>query len=422
MAVGLARSSVDHRYPLLAFAIDVSARVEGVLQKPDHIAVADRRPVEGCQPLAVGGPWKEQTVGHQRQMRLACAAELAEPFEHPSDRLLQANVRIEAEPDLAMPDIADRHADPQLAPAGLRPGGVEHARADHAELELADAALHAKQQTIVRAAGIIDAVEVDDPRLDQAAQLEQVMPVPAVAGQARCVEAQHSANLARAERSDELLEAGPGDHAARRAAEIVVDHLDRLEATSSGNVDQLVLAPPTLGVSLDLGLRRLPHIDHRLALQDRRREDLTARHRPAPRALRPRPLPPARSRGTSRPDADRAGSFRAAASSPVRSAVVGVAKASSVDLASGCSCLVAMSPEQLRRNPRRFRRSSRSCSAARDTRGAPISIATQADASSIHAATTVTTPGSTSTWTKRPALRLSARSIRTRRPNSACQR
>jgi hypothetical protein len=47
---------------------------------------------------------------------------------------------------------------------------------------------------------------------------------------------------------------------------------------------------------------------------------------------------------------------------------------------------------------------------------------TQAEASSIHAATTVTTPGSTSTWTNRPDLRLSARSIRTRRPNSACQR
>ena len=254
-------------------------------------------------------------------MRLARAAELAEPLEHLSDRLLQSDVRIEAEPDLAMPDIADRHADPQLAPAGLRPGGVEHARADHAELELADAALHAKQQTIVRSAGIIDAVEVDDPRLDQPAQLEQVMPVPAVAGQSRCVEAQHRADLARAERGDELLEAGPGDHAARRAAEIVVDHLDSSEATASGDVDQLVLAPPTLGVSLDLGLRRLPHIDHRLALQDRRREDLTARHRPAPRALRPRPLPPTRSRGASRPDADRAGSSRAAASSPARSAV-----------------------------------------------------------------------------------------------------
>ena len=52
------------------------------------------------------------------------------------------------------------------------------------------------------------------------------------------------------------------------------------EAAASGDIDQLVLAPPTLGVQLDLRLRRLPHIDHRLALQDRRREDLTARHLP----------------------------------------------------------------------------------------------------------------------------------------------
>ena len=133
-------------------------------------------------------------------MHLARAAELAEALEDQSDRLLQTQVRIEAEPDLAMPDIADRHADPQLAPARLRPGGVEHARAEHAELELADAALHAKQQAIVRPAGIIDAVEIDDPRLDQPAELEQMMPVAAVAGQPRRVEAQHGANLARAER------------------------------------------------------------------------------------------------------------------------------------------------------------------------------------------------------------------------------
>jgi mRNA-degrading endonuclease toxin of MazEF toxin-antitoxin module len=61
-----------------------------------------------------------------------------------------------------------------------------------------------------------------------------------------------------------------------------------------------------------------------------------------------------------------------------------------------------MSPEQLRRNPRRFRRSSRACSACSDARGAPISVPVHADASSIQAGTTVTTPGSTSICTNRP--------------------
>ena len=107
-----------------------------------------------------------------------------------------------------MPDVADRHAMPQLAPARLGAGGIEHAGAQHAELELADAALHAQQQPIVRPTGVVDAVEVDDARLDQPAQLEQVMPVAAVAGEPRGIEAQHGADLAGAEPRDQPLEAG----------------------------------------------------------------------------------------------------------------------------------------------------------------------------------------------------------------------
>ena len=145
-----------------------------------------------------------------------------------------------------MPDVADRHADAQLAAPRLGAGGIEHAGAQHAELELADAALHAEQQPIVRPAGIVDAVEVDDARLDQAAQLEQVMPVAPVAGEPGGVEAQHGPDLAGAEPGDEPLEAGPGDHAARGAAEIVVDHLDVAEAPAPGDIDQLVLAPLAL--------------------------------------------------------------------------------------------------------------------------------------------------------------------------------
>jgi len=56
-----------------------------------------------------------------------------------------------------------------------------------------------------------------------------------------------------------------------------------------------------------------------------------------------------------------------------------------------------------------------------DARGAPSSMPTQAEASSIHSATTVNTPGSTSTWTNRPLARLSIRSTRTHRSKSACQ-
>lgn len=68
---------------------------------------------------------------------------------------------LEAEPHVAMPDIADRHTDPQLASSGLGPGRVHHPCPDDTQFELADAALHAQQKPIVRTTRIIDAIEVD---------------------------------------------------------------------------------------------------------------------------------------------------------------------------------------------------------------------------------------------------------------------
>jgi hypothetical protein len=44
----------------------------------------------------------------------------------------------------------------------------------------------------------VDATEVDDAGLDEAAQFEQMMPVPADAGETGGIEAKHGANLAGA--------------------------------------------------------------------------------------------------------------------------------------------------------------------------------------------------------------------------------
>ena len=239
--------------------------------------------------LPSDGRGKWTCSAEHRQQDLPRAAELAEPGEDQPDRLLDPQVGIEAETDLAMPDVADRHADAQLAAPRLGAGGVEHAGAQHAELELADAALHAEQQPIVRPAGVVDAVQVDHPRLDQAAELEQVMPVAAVAGEPGGVEAQHGADLAGAEPCHQPLEAGPRHHPAGGAAEVVVDHLDVAEAPAPRDVDELVLAPLALEVGLDLGLGGLPDIDHRLALQHRGGQEISARHRHAPPPRRRRP-------------------------------------------------------------------------------------------------------------------------------------
>jgi hypothetical protein len=88
VAVALAGTPVDDLGALLAFAVGVGARIERVLEHRDHIPVADRRPLEGDQLLAVGGPREVDLLGGHRQQHLPCAAQLAEPREDQPDHFL----------------------------------------------------------------------------------------------------------------------------------------------------------------------------------------------------------------------------------------------------------------------------------------------------------------------------------------------
>src|SRR6476469_9364214 len=157
----------------------------------------------------------------ERQMHLPGTAEFAKALEDPPGDLLDAAIRIKTETDLAMPDKANRHRDPEFASAGLGPRGIQHAGAQDTKFEFADAALHAQKQTVIRTTRIVHAIEVDNAGVDEAAQLEQMMPVPTVAGETRGVEAKHGANLAGAKPGDQLLEARARHGAAGRSAEIV---------------------------------------------------------------------------------------------------------------------------------------------------------------------------------------------------------
>src|SRR5580704_4682257 len=65
VAIGLARPSVDDLGALLTLA--VGARIERVLEHGNYIAVADRRPLEGDQFLAVGRPREVDPLGEHRQ-------------------------------------------------------------------------------------------------------------------------------------------------------------------------------------------------------------------------------------------------------------------------------------------------------------------------------------------------------------------
>src|SRR3954469_8563297 len=182
VAVALAGAAIDDLDPLLAFAVGVCTSVEGVLQNRDDVAVADRRPIESDQLLAFRRSRKVDLIGRHCEMHAASAAELPKSLEDLTDGFLDAQIGIEAEAEIAMPDVSDRHADAQLATPCLGPSGLKHPGAQNAELELADAALHAQEQTVVRATRVVDPLDVNDACFDEPAQFEQVMPVASIPG------------------------------------------------------------------------------------------------------------------------------------------------------------------------------------------------------------------------------------------------
>ena len=235
-----------------------------------------------------------ELIRGQGQVHLPCAAQFAEPREDETDRLLEPQVWIEAEPCLSMPHVAGRHAEPQLATSRLGTRCVVHSRTKDAKLELADAAFHSQQKSVVRTAWVINPVEIYDARADKAAEFQQVMPIAPIAGEARSIETQHGSDIAGAKPRDKLIEARPGYRPARRTSEIVVDDIDIAEAAAARFVDQIVLTTLAFEVGLNLGLGRLPDVYDGLPLQDCRREEISVGHR------RPPPLerrPPPASRG-----------------------------------------------------------------------------------------------------------------------------
>ncbi len=186
-------------------------------------------------------------------MNLSGAAKFSEALENPAGDFLYAVIRIEAETDLPMPDIANRHGNSEFTSSGFGPCSIQHPRSQNAEFKLADAALHAEEQPVIRATGVVHTIKVDDASIDETAQFEQMMPVPAVTGETGGVEAKYGTDLAGTEPGDELVEARARHGSAGRTAQIVVDDLDILKSPAARFIDEVVLA--TLTFEMDLHLR-----------------------------------------------------------------------------------------------------------------------------------------------------------------------
>lgn len=120
---------------------------------------------------------------------------------------------------------------------------------------------------------------VDDAGFDKPAQLEQMVPVTAIAREPRCVLAQDGANFARTQPGNQAVEARARHSSARGSTEVIVDDLNVGEAGSARDINQIILPLLALQVGHHLRLRRLAHIDDGLACEERCRDQLNAGYR-----------------------------------------------------------------------------------------------------------------------------------------------
>src|SRR5450830_591730 len=220
------------------------------------------------------------------EQRLAGAAELGDLGEDQHDGLLHAPIRILLQTVASLHE-ADRSRDDQLAPACLRVTRRQRALAQQIEFVFVETALQSEQQPIIALSGCVDRFLIDQHRVDHAAHLDQLLPVAAVACEARHFPRRHRADLAETDFGHHAFKTNPRDTASRRAAHIIVDGLDLGPAEGHQPIPHRILQRAALAIVQHLMGGRLTNIEHRLAFE-MVRQDLVSHRGVLPSLVRDR--------------------------------------------------------------------------------------------------------------------------------------
>ena len=135
------------------------------------------------------------------------------------------------------------------------------------QLKLAHRAFEAEEESVVNQARIIDPVVIDQDRLGHAAQINEVMPVAIVAGEARRLQGKHGAHGPFTHGGEQPAEARTRLPPCAAHAEIVVNHDDAREAHLPRAIGEAVLALLAFAVMAHLLETRLTDIDVRGSLK-----------------------------------------------------------------------------------------------------------------------------------------------------------
>lgn len=177
------------------------------------------------------------------------------------------------------PHVADRHV-PQHGPSTnhVDPHRVRPLL-QQPQLEFAHRALEPEQQAVVQLTRIVDAVVIDQQRVGQSAEVDEMVPVAVVPRQPRGFEREHRPGGPIADGGQEPREARALLVATPRPAEVVVDDVRPTEAETLGMFREGILPLLSFLVMADLVPSRLPDV-HVGGPFTMRRPDLLS-HRPS---------------------------------------------------------------------------------------------------------------------------------------------
>src|SRR6266545_3591565 len=176
--------------------------------------------------------------------------------------------------------IANRHVRAQRAASCGFPQATVQSRTNQVEFDLTDRPFEPEQQPVIETARMIETIGIGDERIDEATQVQQVVPITVVAGHARDFGGHDDADVAQSHLSDESIESDASyASTATTYSKVFIDHHDLRSrpAQVGGPLYQAILQALALSVVQDLAGRGLTNVDRGLASEVGGR-DLRAAH------------------------------------------------------------------------------------------------------------------------------------------------
>lgn len=193
-----AAEAANHPFAPVLHADPAAGATEGIGPAVDRVGqqvmdgVVDRQLPHDARPL--GGRLDRRQPDPfltQPEVNLPDALELGELAEHQAERLADPQVRVYGDAIVAGLDVADRHGEEQFAAPRLLAQSLQGTLAQDGQFHLAHRALHAQKKPVVGQLRVVHAVLIGQQAPHQAAELQQRVPVPAVAGEPRRLDGQH---------------------------------------------------------------------------------------------------------------------------------------------------------------------------------------------------------------------------------------